>query len=196
MTREIARPIPTRLDEAAAQATSDFESATAVIVDRRYERLLENVKIATQDALLKLNARTAEAQALVQSSVNSGLEGFRREAELHVNMALAETKERAISALASLDAESRTTCEARRQALETEVGRSAERAAEQFRKGIKAFLSSCLVAALGAVDKHSKLTLEGLLKEDGKILEETHSKPPVLDEAKIIPDANSAPLAH
>jgi hypothetical protein len=196
MTREMASPIPVGLKEAVAQATSDFESATAVMVDRRYERLLENVKIATQDALFKLNARTAEAQAHVQSAVNSGLEGFRRESELHVNMALAETKERAISALASLDAESRASCDARRHALETEVGRSTELAAEQFRKGIKAFLSSCLVAAMSAVDKHSKLTLEGLQKEEGKSLEEARRKSPVLDEAKLIPDANSAPMAH
>ena len=51
------------------QATSDFESATAVIADRRHERLLENVQIVTQDALLKLNAHSAEVQAFVQSAV-------------------------------------------------------------------------------------------------------------------------------
>src|SRR5438034_251822 len=133
MTREIAPQIPARLKEAVTQATSDFEIATAVVVDRRYERLLENVQILTQESLLKLNARSAEVQALVQSAANSGLEEFRREAELHMNMALAETKERAVSALSSLDADSRATCEARRQALETEVARSAERHTEQFR---------------------------------------------------------------
>jgi hypothetical protein len=172
ITREIASQIPMRLKEAVTQATLDFESATAVVVDRRYERLLENVQIVTQESLLKLNARSAEMQAFVQSAVNSGLEEFRREMDLHVNMALAETKERAVSALSSLDADSRATCDARRQALETEVARSAERSTEQFRKGMKTFLYSCLVAAVGAVDEYSKTTLDGLRKDDGKTLDE------------------------
>jgi hypothetical protein len=191
MTREIAPQIPARLKEAVTQATSDFESARAVVVDRRYERLLENVQILTQESLLKLNARSAEVQALVQSAVNSGLE-----AELHVNLALAETKERIVSALSSLDADSQATCDARRQALETEVARSAERATEQFRKGMKTFLYSCLVAAVGAVDEYSKATLDGLLKDDGKTLDEARSESPAQDEDKIIPGADSSPMAH
>jgi hypothetical protein len=196
MTRETAPQIPARLKEAVTQATSDFESATAVVVDRRYERLLEIVQTVTQEALLKLNARSAEVQALVQSVVNSGLEEFRREAELHVNMALAETKERAVSALSSLDADGRATCDARRRALETEVASSAERATEQFRKGMRTFLYSCLVAAVGAVDEHSKATLDGLLKDGGKTLDGARSKSPAHDEDNIIPDADSGPLEN
>ena len=196
LTREIASSIPASLKETANQAASDFESATAVIADRRYEGLLENVQIVTQDALLKLNARSAEVEALVQSAVHSGLEEFRRETERHVNMALAETKERAASALSSLDAESRTSCDARRQALETEVTRSADRAAEQFHKGIKAFLYTCLVAAVGAMDEHSKSTLDGLLKDEGKTLDETLSSSPAHDEDAVVPDAGGGPVAH
>jgi len=192
MTREIAPQIPARLKEAVTQATSDFESVTAVVMDRHYERLLENVQILTQESLLKLNARSAEVQALVQSAANSGLEEFRREAEL----ALAETKARAVSALSSLDADSRATCDARRQALETEVARSAERETEQFRKGMKAFLYSCLVAAVGAVDEYSKATLDGLLKDDGKTLDESRSKSPAHDEDNIMPDTDSSPMTH
>jgi len=196
MTREIAPQIPAHLKEAVTQATSDFESVAAVVVDRRYERLLENVRIVTQEALLKLNTRSAEVQALVKGAVNSGLEEFRGEAELYANMALAEAKERAISALSSLDADSRATCDARRQALETEVARSGERATEQFRKGMKTFLYSCLVAAVGAVDEHSKATLEGLLKDGGKTLDEARINSPAHDEYKIIPHADSGPVTH
>ena len=150
MTREIGPLVPARLNEAVCQATSDFESAIGVILDRRYELLLENVQIATQEGLSKLNARSAEVQALAQSALNSSVEEFQRETERHMTMAIAETKERAVSALSSLDAESRATCDARRQALETEVSRSAERAAEEFRKGMKELLYSCLGAAVGA----------------------------------------------
>ena len=195
ITREIAPQIPASLKEALTQATSDFESATTVVVDRRCERLLENAQIVTQEALSKLNARSAEVHALVQSAVNSGLEEFRREAQLQVNMALAETAERAVSAFSSLDADSRATCDARRQALEAEVARSAEQAAEQFRRGMKTFVSSCLVAAVGAVDEYSKATLDGFLKDDGKILDEARSQSPANDEDEIIPDSDSSPVA-
>jgi hypothetical protein len=171
LTREIAPSIPARLKETVTRATSDFESATAVIAERCYERLVENVQIAAQDALSKLNVHSVEVQALVQSAINSGLEEFRRETELHVNMTLTETKERAVSTLSSLDAESRAACDARRQVLEIEVERSVERAAEQFHKRIKAFLSTCLIAADSVVDEHSQSTLDGLLKDGGKTLD-------------------------
>ena len=195
ITREVAPQIPATLKEALTQATSDFESATTVVVDRRCERLLENAQIVTKEALSKLNARSAEVHALVQSAVNSGLEEFRREAQLQLNMALAETTQCVVSALSSLDADSRATCDARRQALEAEVARSAEQAAEQFRKGMKTFVSSCFAAAVGAVDQHSKATLDGLLKDDRRTLDEARGES-VRDEDKIIPDADSSPMTH
>jgi len=195
ITREIAPQIPAALKEALTEATSDFESATTVVVDRRCEHLLENAQIVAKEALSKLNARSAEVHALVQSAVNSGLEEFRRETQLQVNMALAETAERVVSALSSLDADSRATCDARRQALEVEVARSAEQAAEQFRKGMKAFVSSCFAAAVGAVDEHSKATLDGLLKDDGKILDEARSQPPANDDHEVISDADASPVS-
>jgi hypothetical protein len=172
MTREIATLIPARVTEALHRATSDFESATAVVVDRRYEQLLHNEQIATQEALLKLNARSAELQTLSQNVVNSSLEELRRETERHVSMALADTRERSVSALSSLDAESSAICDARRQSLEAEVSRLAERATDEFRRGMQAFLHSCLEAAMGAVGKHSRTTLNELLKGSGEIPEE------------------------
>jgi hypothetical protein len=198
MARDIEPLIPARLREAVKQATADFDSATAVVMDRRHERLLENVQVVTHEALLKLNARSAEVQALAQSAVNSALEEFRREAERHANMTLTETKERAVSALSSLDADSRAACDARRQALEIEVGRCAERATEQFRKGMKTFLYSFLVADAGVEDEHSKAMLDRLLKlkDEERNLDEARGKLPARGESKIVPDADSGPLTH
>lgn len=193
MTREI---VPARLTEAVRQATSNFESATAVVVDRRYEQLLDNVQIATQEALSNLNAHSAELQALSQNVVNSGLEGLRRETERHVKMALADTQERSVSALSSLDAESSAICDARRQSLEAEVSRLAEQATEEFRKGMQAFLHSCLTAAMGAVDKHSRTTLNGLLKGSAEISEEPGENSAKGDESEIIPETGSGLLTH
>lgn len=164
ITRELAPQIPAGLKEALTRATSDFEGATTVVMDRHRERLLENAQTVTQEALSKLDARSAEVQVLVQSAVNSALEEFRREAQLQKKVTLAETAEGAVSTLSTLDEDSRTICDARRHALEVEVARSTEQAAEQFRKGIRTFVSSCVVAAVGAVDEHSKAALGGLLK--------------------------------
>ncbi len=196
MQREMEPQVHARLNEAVAHAISEFEGTAARTVDRRYERLLENAQAVTQEALLKLDARSAEVQALVQSAVNSALGAFQRQADLQVNAILLETKERAASALSSLDAESRAACEARRQALEAEVARSAERSTDQFRKSMKAFLYSCLVAAVSAVDEHSKSTLEGLLKDNGKSLQEESSETAHPDNPEIIPGADTDPFTH
>jgi hypothetical protein len=149
-----------------------------------------------QEVLLKLDARSAEAQALVQSAVNSALGTFQRQTDQHVDAVLSETRERAVSALSSLDAESRAACEARRLALETEVARAAERSTDQFRKGMKAFLYSCLVAAVSAVDEHSKSTLDGLVKDNGKTLFEPDSDSRTQEDQKIIPDTDGDPFTH
>ena len=196
ITREIEPLVHAKLNEAVARASSEFDGAAARTVDRRYERLLENTQAVTHEALLKLDARAAEVQAILQGAINSTLAAFQRQAEGHVQMALSETKERASSALSSLDAESRAACEARRQALESEVARSAERSADQFRKGMKAFLYSCLVAAVSAVDEHSKSTLDGLLKHNGETRFDAPGESSSKDDTRIIPDPDLDSLTH
>jgi hypothetical protein len=196
MTREIEPQVRARLNDTVTRATSEFDGATARAVDRRYEWLLENAQALTREALLKLDARSAEAQALVQNAVNSAIGALQQQTERHVDAVLSETRERAASALTSLDAESRAACEARRQALEAEVARSAERSTDQFRKGMKAFLYSCLVAAVSAVDEHSKSTLDGLLKDNGKTLHEADGESGSHDEPEIIPGPDSDPFTH
>jgi hypothetical protein len=196
MQREGEPQIHARLNEALARATSEFEGATARTAHRRYELMLENTHAVTQEALMKLDARSAEVQALIHGAVNSALGTFQRQTDLHVNAILSETKERALSALSSLDAESRAACEARRLALEAEVVRAAERSTDQFRKGMKAFLYSCLVAAVSAVDEHSKSTLDGLTKDNGKTLFEAESDSHSPEEPEIIPDNDIDPLTH
>ena len=198
MTREIEPQINARLNDAVVRAASEFEGATARTAHRRYELMLENTQAVVQEALLKLDARSAEVQALVQSAVNSALGTFQLRTDQHVDAVLSETRERAVSALSSLDAESRATCEARRLALETEVARAAERSTDQFRKGMKAFLYSCLVAAVSAVDEHSKSTLDGLVKDkdNGKTLFESDTDSRTEEDRKTISDADIDPLTH
>ena len=198
MSREGAPQVHAKLSDAVAEASMQFEASTARAVDRRYQLLLENTQSVTQEALLKLDARSAELQALVQTTVNSALAAFQRQADQHMNALLAESKERAISSLASLDAETRSNWESRRAAIESEVTRSAERSTDQFRKGMKAFLYSCLVAAVSAVDEHSKSTLEGLVKDkdNGKSFHDHDADSPNGGGDVILPDPDIDPLTH
>jgi len=166
LMQEVAPSIPSKLKETIAKATSEFESAANEIAEIRYERLLENLQGATEAALSKLNAHSAEVHTSVQNAFNSRLEEFRHDTELRVDKALAETKERVGSALSSLESESRTNCDARRQALEAEVARSAEEAAQQFHKRIKAFLHTCMAATDGVVDQYSTSTPNRRLKDN------------------------------
>jgi hypothetical protein len=199
---ELEPRVHARLNEAVAYATKAFDGAAARTVDRRYERLLESTQSLLQEALLKLDARSAEAQALVQGSLNSILANLQKQAESQMDAMLSETKDRAASALSSLEAENRAACEARRQELEADVARAAERSTDQFRKGMKAFLYSCLVAAVSAVDEHSKSTLDGLTKDNGKSLQEGQEPgnggngSATAEGPEILPAPDTDPFTH
>jgi hypothetical protein len=196
LTTEFEPQIRARLSEAVERAASEFEGAAARAADRRYQGLLEHTQSAAQEALLKLDARSAEVQAEVQFALNSALIAFEQQAGNLVERTLSETKDRAASALASLEAESRAAGDARRQAIESDVARAAERSTDQFRKSMKAFLYSCLVAAVSAVDEHSKSTLDGLLKDNGKSLRGAAADSAAQDEPEILPSSDNDPITH
>ena len=164
-TREIEPQTRGRLDESLGLATEQFESAADRISDRQLVRVMEATRMVTREAAAQLEARVAESRALLQSAAGSTLEEFRRQAEVQVDLAISETTERVRSALTALDAESRLACENRRRTMIDDVMRTTEQSTEQFRSGIKAFLYSCLVAAVGAVDEHAKTTLDGMVKD-------------------------------
>lgn len=175
-----------RLDESLGQATEHFESAADRISDRQLVRVMESTRMVIREAAAQLDARVAESRALLHSAAGSTLEEFRRQAEVQVDLAISETTERVKSALSALDAESRAACESRRRTMIDDVTRTTEQSTEQFRSGIKAFLYSCLVAAVGAVDEHAKTTLDGLVKDP-------NSAPRAIDDIKIIPPDDEKP---
>jgi hypothetical protein len=168
------------------QATEQFEAAADRISDRQLVRVMESTRMVVREAAAQLDARVAESRALLQSASGSTLEEFRRQAEVQVDLAITETTERVRSALSALDSENRAACDSRRRSMIDDVTRSMEQSTEQFRSGIKAFLYSCLVAAVGAVDEHAKTTLEGLVKDPG-------SAPRAIDDIKIIPPDDEKP---
>jgi hypothetical protein len=150
------------IEQSVDHASREFENAAARVSDRQLIRMMEQKQVVTREASLELEARATEARVLLQKASNSTLEDFRRRVETQADQLLAETKERTASSLSSLDAESRATVESRRKSLEADVARAAEQSTMEFRSGIKAFLYSCLVAAVSAVDQHAQTTLVGL----------------------------------
>jgi hypothetical protein len=160
--------VQTRLDEILKRTTQEFESAATRVSDRHLIRLMEDKQMVAREATAQMEARAAEARAVLHSAAGDAVDEFRRQLQSQVDMMIAEASQKASSALAAIEAESRSATETRRRSLETDVARVAEQSAEQFRTGIKAFLYSCLVAAVSAVDEHSQSTLEGLVKDGPK----------------------------
>ena len=168
-SREIRPQDLSAIEQSVGQATKEFETAAARVSDRQLVRLMEQKQAVSQEVSLELEARACEAHALLQKAATSTLEEFRRRVEVHIDLILADAIERASSSLASLDAESRAAIEARRRALEADVAHAGEQSTMEFRSGIKAFLYSCLVAAVSAVDQHSQTTLAGLSTDPGSL---------------------------
>jgi hypothetical protein len=187
-TGEIVPRTRGRLDESLGQATEQFEAAADRISDRQLVRVMEATRMVTREAAAQLDARVAESRALLHNAAGSTLEEFRRQAEVQVDLAITETTERVRSALTALDAENRTACETRRRTMIDDVMRTTEQSTEQFRSGIKAFLYSCLVAAVGAVDEHAKTTLDGMVKDPSGSPRSIGDITDIGDMTKIPPD--------
>ena len=195
-SRDLRPKDPSIIDQSLSHATKEFETAAVRVSDREFTRLMEQKQALSREVSLELEACASEARALLQKSANSTLEEFRRSVELQIELILAEAKERVTSSIALLDAESRTAIEARRRALEADVARAAEQSTMEFRSGIKAFLYSCLVAAVGAVDQHAQTTLAGLATGPDSLprrLDTTRSSSPRPGDPPAQPDDFSPP---
>src|SRR5262249_29696537 len=164
LARETEPKLRTRLEESVARGREDFEGSAARAADRQLLRLMEDSHRMMKEAAAQLDARIAEARAALQAAAGATLDEFPHQAEVQVDIVASEVTQRVTSSLGALEGENRAACESRRRELEQQVVRAAERSAEEFRTGIKAFLYSCLVAAVSAVDQHSQATLDGLIK--------------------------------
>jgi hypothetical protein len=187
-THEIEPQTRGRLDQSLGQATEQFEASADRISDRQLVRVMEATRMVAREAAAQLDARVAESRALLHSAAGATLEEFRRQAEVQVDLAISETTERVRSALSALDAENRIACENRRRTMIEDVTRTTEQSTEQFRSGIKAFLYSCLVAAVGAVDEHAKTTLDGMVKDPASSSRAIGEITDMSDITKIPPD--------
>ena len=175
-----------QLDRAAIQqsvehAAHEFETAAARISDRQLIRLMEQKQVLAREISLELEARASESRAAVQKAANTTLEDFRQRVEGQIDLIIAEATERVVSTISSLEAENRTVCEARHRAMETDVARAAEQSTAEFRANIKAFLYTCLVAAVSAVDEHAQNTMASLARDPNTLPLPLEATPAQLD---------------
>jgi hypothetical protein len=168
---EVEPTIRGRLEEAVSRATDDFDSAATRVSDRQLVRLMEDKQMVTREAAAQLDAHSAEARAQLQSAAADVMAEFKRQMEVQMDLSISDAMQRVMSSLDALDAENRAACDARRRNIENEVAQATQQSTEEFRTGMKAFLYSCLVAAVGAVDQHAQTTLDGM-KDPTKVLRE------------------------
>jgi hypothetical protein len=171
--RDLEPQIRTRLEETVGRAREEFEAAAAHVSDRQLVRLMEATRMETREAFSQLETRTAEARAMIQTAAHGILDEFRRQAEVQIDLAISEATQRTKSSLASLEAENRSACEARRRVLEDEIARAGELLSQEYRAGFRAFLHFWLMSAVrNSAHDHSTTTLDGLVKDHGITVQE------------------------
>ena len=195
---EIEPEVRVRVEQAMHRASEEFEHAATKVADRQLVRLMEDKQMVTREASSQMAACAAEMRALLQTAASGTIDEMRRQMEVQMELAVSDTTQKVGSSLAALESDNRAACEARRQSIESDVQRATAQSTEQFRTGIKAFLYSCLVAAVGAVDEHAKSTLDGLVKDQGTAMRELESVAANADKAQIAAAAaaEANPNAH
>jgi hypothetical protein len=162
--------LSSHMERTRLMAAEEFHLGAAQAADRHLVRLLDESQNIARETTARLEAKAAEALAAVEGVARQALDEFRRQSDTHAALSVAETTQRMSSSMAALDAQNQAACEARRRSLETEVSRVGEKITEEFRQSFRAFFYSCLVAAVGAVEEHSKTTREGMMPDPEKFL--------------------------
>src|SRR5882724_1312619 len=160
--RELEPKLSAQMGQALEHATRDFDLGAAQTAERHLARLSEQAQSLASEAAAQLSADSATVKMEMYTAARAALEEFRRQSDMHAGLTLSETTQRISSTLAALDAENRVACETRRKSLEGEVSRTGEQITQQFQQSLRAFFYSCLVAAVGAVEQHSKIPLDGI----------------------------------
>ncbi len=168
--RELEPLLTSHVEKTKLKAAEEFHLNAAQATDRHLVRLLDESRNIARETTTHMEAKSAEALAAVESAARQAFAEFRRQADTHAALTMSDTSQRITTNLAALEAQNQATCDTRRQTLEEEVGRVGEKITEEFRQSFRAFFYSCLVAAVGAVEDHSKATREGMTPDPNKFL--------------------------
>jgi hypothetical protein len=168
--RELQDQFSTRLSETTDRAAAELASETVRFSDRQLALFAKNAQTATGEAAAGLEARAAEAGSQLETALGTALDEFHRRADIEIEQAASKARLDFESSLTSFAAEIRADWEARQRACQDELARSSEQEGEQFRERLEALLNSSMVAAMSAVNEHSKVMLDSLTKAAGSPL--------------------------
>ncbi len=168
--RDLEPLLSSQMEKTHLKAAEEFHLGAAQTADRHLVRLLEESQNIAREIVSHMEAKAAEALASVESAARQAFTEFRRQADTHAAMTMSDTSQRVTSSLAALEAQYRTACDTRKETLEAEISRVGEKITEEFRQSFRAFFYSCLVAAVGAVEEHSKATKDGMSPDPEKFL--------------------------
>jgi hypothetical protein len=151
-----------QVNYAVKRAVQAIGQRAALSVDHQLGRLTEDAHFVAREINSTVEADTAAARVEMRNALHSILEEVRAQSETHARLLAADTKQKIASTLAALDAEHQALVDARRRSMDHEILQAGANVANEFRHSLKAFFYSCLVAAVGAVEEHSKTALDGL----------------------------------
>src|SRR3974390_3616980 len=170
MTRQIidkalfsfSQQLEEQVNYAVARAGQVIGQKAALSVDHQLVRLTEDAHFVARELNSTVEADAAAARVEMRNALHSILEELRAHSETHAKLLAADAKQKVAATFAAMDAEHQALGKARKRSMDEEILQAGAKVSNEFRHSLKAFFYSCLVAAVGAVEEHSKTTLDGL----------------------------------
>jgi len=157
-----SRQLEEQVNYAVKRAGQAIAQRAALSVDQQLLRLTEDAHFVVREVNAMVTADSEKAREEIENSVQAVLEELRSQSEKQAKLVAADTRQKVSSAFAALEAEHLARCETRKKSIDTEITQAGAKVTAEFRQSFRAFFYSCLVAAVGAVEEHSKITLDGL----------------------------------
>jgi len=159
---DFSRQLEEQVNYAVKRAAQAIAQKAAHSVDHQLVRLTEDAHFVAREINAMVESDSAAARAEMETALHSLLEELRTQSERQAKLLASDTRQKVTSALAALETEHLALCETRMKSMDTEMAQAGAKITTEFRQGLRAFFYSCLVAAVGAVEEHSKTTLDGL----------------------------------
>jgi len=157
-----SRQLEEQVSSAVKRAGQAIAQRAALSVDHQLIRLTEDAHFVAREINSMVESDSASARVEMEKALHSLLEELRTQSEEQAKRLASDTRQKVTSALAALEAEHLALCETRMKSMDNEIAQTGAKVTAEFRQGLRAFFYSCLVAAVGAVEEHSKTTLDGL----------------------------------
>ena len=159
---DFSRQLEEQVNYAVKRAAQAIAQKAALSVDHQLVRLTEDAHFVAREINAMVQSDSAAARAEMETTFNSLLEELRTQSEQQAKLLASDARQKITLALAALQSEHLALCETRMKSMDSEMAQAGAKITAEFRQGLRAFFYSCLVAAVGAVEEHSKTTLDEL----------------------------------